>query len=168
MRALREGSLRAHALAGLAFGLAQAAKFTAAFLVPIHALVALGWCLSARSLRPLVGAPAFLLLAWLGLNGAYAFQGSDHYWTGTVRKDPVEKDAIVVAAFTGLLDLSLVRDLLPRTVVLDGGRVVADGPSEQLLVDGDLLSEHGLEPLSDHAHPTTGTTRHPEDAPNPN
>lgn len=59
-------------------------------------------------------------------------------------------------------DLSLVRDLLPRTVVLDGGRVVADGPSEQLLVDGDLLSAHGLEPLSDHVHPHTGTARHPD------
>jgi cobalt/nickel transport system ATP-binding protein len=66
-------------------------------------------------------------------------------------------------------DLSLVRDLLPRTVVLDGGRVVADGPSEQLLVDGDLLSAHGLEPLSDHVHPHTGTARHPDgNAPNPN
>lgn len=66
-------------------------------------------------------------------------------------------------------DLSLVRDLLPRTVVLDGGRVVADGPSEQLLVDGDLLSAHGLEPLSDHVHPHTGTARHPDgDAPSQN
>ena len=65
-------------------------------------------------------------------------------------------------------DLSLVRDLLPRTVVLDGGRVVADGPSEQLLVDGDLLSAHGLEPLSDHVHPVTGTTRHPDEAPSQN
>ena len=59
-------------------------------------------------------------------------------------------------------DLSLVRDLLPRTVVMDAGRVVADGPSEELLVDGDLLSAHGLEPLSDHVHPNTGTTRHPD------
>jgi len=65
-------------------------------------------------------------------------------------------------------DLSLVRDLLPRTVVLDGGRVVADGPSEQLLVDGDLLSAHGLEPLSDHVHTVTGTTRHPDEAPSQN
>jgi len=66
-------------------------------------------------------------------------------------------------------DLSMVRDLLPRTIVLDGGRVVADGPSEQLLVDGDLLSAHGLEPLSDHVHPVTGTTRHPDgNTPNPN
>ena len=62
-------------------------------------------------------------------------------------------------------DLSLVRDLLPRTVVLDGGRVVADGPSERLLVDGDLLSAHGLEPLSDHVHPHAATTRHPGDSP---
>ena len=66
-------------------------------------------------------------------------------------------------------DLSLVRDLLPRTVVLDAGRIVADGPSEELLIDGDLLSAHGLEPLGDHVHANTGTTRHPDgNVPNAN
>jgi cobalt/nickel transport system ATP-binding protein len=53
-------------------------------------------------------------------------------------------------------DLALVRDLLPRAVVLDAGRVVADGPTPQILDDGDLLSAHGLEPLSTHRHPHGG------------
>jgi cobalt/nickel transport system ATP-binding protein len=35
--------------------------------------------------------------------------------------------------------------VFPRTVVLDGGRVVADGRTEILLTDGDLLDAHGLE-----------------------
>lgn len=42
-------------------------------------------------------------------------------------------------------DLGLVRELLPRTVILDGGRVVADGPTSALLSDPRLLAAHGLE-----------------------
>jgi len=42
-------------------------------------------------------------------------------------------------------DMHLVRDLFPRTVILDEGRVVADGPTEALLSDVALLEEHGLE-----------------------
>lgn len=44
-------------------------------------------------------------------------------------------------------DLALARDLLPRTVIMDDGRVVADGPSATLLEDGPLLARHGLEAL---------------------
>jgi len=75
LRALRRDRWRDHALAGAAFGLAQAAKFTSAFLLPIGALIALGWCALRRSARPLRGVPAFALAAWLALGGAYAFQG---------------------------------------------------------------------------------------------
>lgn len=42
-------------------------------------------------------------------------------------------------------DLLMVRELLPRTVILDSGQVVADGDTEQLLADKDLLDKHGLE-----------------------
>jgi cobalt/nickel transport system ATP-binding protein len=42
-------------------------------------------------------------------------------------------------------DMRLVRDLFPRTVVLDEGRVVADGPTEAILADAPLLEKHGLE-----------------------
>jgi energy-coupling factor transporter ATP-binding protein EcfA2 len=42
-------------------------------------------------------------------------------------------------------DMHLVRDLLGRMIVMDGGRVVADGPTEVLLADTDLLERHGLE-----------------------
>jgi cobalt/nickel transport system ATP-binding protein len=43
-------------------------------------------------------------------------------------------------------DMRLVDELLPRTVILDGGRVVADGPTKVLLQDVELLDRHGLEP----------------------
>jgi len=42
-------------------------------------------------------------------------------------------------------DMRLVAELLPRTVVLDSGRVVADGPTAEILADGQLLEAHGLE-----------------------
>lgn len=42
-------------------------------------------------------------------------------------------------------DLWLVRELFPRTIMLDAGRVVADGPTESILVDAELLTLHGLE-----------------------
>lgn len=41
-------------------------------------------------------------------------------------------------------DLALVRALLPRTVVLDAGRLAADGPTQQILADETLLDAHGL------------------------
>jgi len=42
-------------------------------------------------------------------------------------------------------DLALVRDLLPRMVVMDHGEVVADDATGRILEQGDLLAEHGLE-----------------------
>ncbi len=41
-------------------------------------------------------------------------------------------------------DLSFARALCPEAVILDGGRVVAGGPTETLLDDRDLLLAHGL------------------------
>ena len=42
-------------------------------------------------------------------------------------------------------DILLVEELLPRTVVLDEGRVVADGSTQSILADEPLLKAHGLE-----------------------
>jgi cobalt transport protein ATP-binding subunit len=42
-------------------------------------------------------------------------------------------------------DMPFVAEAFARTVVLDGGRIVADGPTDRMLVDGPLLEAHGLE-----------------------
>jgi cobalt/nickel transport system ATP-binding protein len=42
-------------------------------------------------------------------------------------------------------DLRLVAELLPRTVVMDEGVIVADGPTAQIMADEALLAAHGLE-----------------------
>ncbi len=43
-------------------------------------------------------------------------------------------------------DMRLVDELATRTVVLDGGRIVADGPTTDILGNVTLLDRHGLEP----------------------
>jgi cobalt transport protein ATP-binding subunit len=42
-------------------------------------------------------------------------------------------------------DMRLVAEVLPRTVILDAGLVVADGPTAEILADDALLEAHGLE-----------------------
>lgn len=42
-------------------------------------------------------------------------------------------------------DLRMVQELLPRTIVMDGGKIVADGATEAILQDEALLTAHGLE-----------------------
>jgi len=42
-------------------------------------------------------------------------------------------------------DLPLVKELLPRTIVMDHGTIVADGSTKDILADADLLKAHGLE-----------------------
>ncbi|WP_404433850.1 energy-coupling factor ABC transporter ATP-binding protein [Microbacterium lacus] len=42
-------------------------------------------------------------------------------------------------------DLPYALELCPRALVLDGGRIVADGPTVELLADADLMAAHGLE-----------------------
>lgn len=42
-------------------------------------------------------------------------------------------------------DMRLVAEVFPRTVVMDDGAVVADGPTDRILADAALLDAHGLE-----------------------
>jgi cobalt/nickel transport system ATP-binding protein len=42
-------------------------------------------------------------------------------------------------------DMKLVQELFPRTVVMDEGRIVADGLTMDILEDEALLTAHGLE-----------------------
>jgi energy-coupling factor transporter ATP-binding protein EcfA2 len=42
-------------------------------------------------------------------------------------------------------DMRLVAEVFPRTVVVDDGAIVADGPTDTILADAPLLERHGLE-----------------------
>lgn len=42
-------------------------------------------------------------------------------------------------------DLDLVLDVCPRVLVLDGGKLVADGPAAELLAHPEIIENHGLE-----------------------
>ena len=48
-------------------------------------------------------------------------------------------------------DLEVVQGLCERTIVLDEGRVVADGPTAHILADTVLLQSHGLAPVRKRA-----------------
>lgn len=52
-------------------------------------------------------------------------------------------------------DLELVVELCPRTILLDRGELIADGPTVQLLSDEKLMLAHGLERphILQHRHP---------------
>ena len=42
-------------------------------------------------------------------------------------------------------DMHMVKDIFPRVVIMDGGKVVADAPTHDILSDEPLLEKHGLE-----------------------
>lgn len=52
-------------------------------------------------------------------------------------------------------DLELVVEVCSRVIVLDGGKVVADGPTRDILNDEKLMLDHGLERphILRHSHP---------------
>lgn len=49
------------------------------------------------------------------------------------------------AMLIGTHDLEMVLDLCPRSILIDGGEIVADGPSAELFADAELMEAHGLE-----------------------
>jgi cobalt/nickel transport system ATP-binding protein len=63
--------------------------------------------------------------------------------------------ALPVAQVIATHDLEMVVELCPRVVVLDHGRVVAQGPATEILADEALMLEHGLERphVLRHPHP---------------
>ena len=50
-------------------------------------------------------------------------------------------------------DLELVAKLCPRAILLDAGRIVADGDAGRLLADEELMLKHGLEKPHSLRHP---------------
>ena len=42
-------------------------------------------------------------------------------------------------------DLDLILELCPRVLVLDRGKLIADGPTRDILADSALMDAHGLE-----------------------
>ena len=54
-------------------------------------------------------------------------------------------DELPMTMLVSTHDMRMVRDLFRRTVIMDEGQIVADGPTGQLLEDEALLNAHGLE-----------------------
>lgn len=54
-------------------------------------------------------------------------------------------DELPLTMLVSTHDMHLVKELFPRMVVLDRGRIVADGSTEELMDDVQLLETHGLE-----------------------
>jgi cobalt/nickel transport system ATP-binding protein len=54
-------------------------------------------------------------------------------------------DELPLTMLVSTHDMLLVKDLFPRMVILDQGRVVADGSTNELMEDTQLLEAHGLE-----------------------
>ncbi|MGF1647904.1 MAG: energy-coupling factor ABC transporter ATP-binding protein [Kineosporiaceae bacterium] len=78
----------------------------------------------------------------------------------TSNLDPVSRrelsDVLAGLAMTTLVvthDLPFALTACERSVILDSGRIVADGPTRELLADADLLARHRLE-LPDGFDPT--------------
>lgn len=42
-------------------------------------------------------------------------------------------------------DMHMVKEVFPRSIIMDGGVVVADAPTAEILADQELLETHGLE-----------------------
>jgi len=47
--------------------------------------------------------------------------------------------------FVSSHDMLFVEEVFPRMVIMDQGKIVADGPTQDLMADQTLLQAHGLE-----------------------
>ncbi len=56
-------------------------------------------------------------------------------------------DELPLTMLVSTHDLRMVGEIFPRMLIMDEGRVVADGPTAQLMRDTALLEAHGLEGL---------------------
>ena len=54
-------------------------------------------------------------------------------------------DDLPISMLVATHDLWMVKEILPRMIVLDEGKIMADGPTEDILKDKSLLEQHGLE-----------------------
>lgn len=54
-------------------------------------------------------------------------------------------DELPLTMLVSTHDMLMVREIFPRMVVMDQGRIVADGDTKELLSDEQLLHRHGLE-----------------------
>ncbi len=59
-------------------------------------------------------------------------------------------------------DLELIRETSERTIVLDGGRIVADGATRSVLGDASLMEAHGLEVPHSLTHHSAREHHHPD------
>ena len=59
-------------------------------------------------------------------------------------------------------DLELIRETCERAIVLDGGRLIADGPTRCILGNADLMQAHGLEVPHSLSHHEARNRHHPE------
>ncbi len=57
-------------------------------------------------------------------------------------------DELPMTMLVSTHDLHLVAEILPRMIIMDEGRIVADGSTDELMEDEALLHAHGLEKLT--------------------
>jgi cobalt/nickel transport system ATP-binding protein len=71
-------------------------------------------------------------------------------------------NGLTVTKLIAAHDLELIRETCRRVLVLDRGRLVADGPARAILTDAVLMNAHGLEVPHSLTHHAEGERHHPE------
>jgi len=98
---------------------------------------------------PMVGIVATLIFAVQMINFPVGAGTSGHLMGGALAAVLVGLSATLARLpATQIIvthDLPYALELCPRALILDGGRIVADGATGDLLADGALMTAHGLE-----------------------